>query len=56
MNKLLKNSPAEHLSGKADLVTASYTKETVALISSVYFIVYASGQLVKGIIGDIVNP
>lgn len=38
------------------LKTASYTKESIALISSVYFIVYASGQLVNGIIGDIVKP
>lgn len=38
------------------LETASYTKKTIALMSSVYFIVYASGQLVNGIIGDIVKP
>ena len=38
------------------LKTASYTKESIALISSVYFLVYASGQLVNGIIGDIVKP
>ncbi len=38
------------------LKTASYTKESIALFSSVYFIVYASGQLINGIIGDIVKP
>ena len=33
-----------------------YTKESVALLSSVYMIVYAAGQLVNGFIGDVLRP
>ena len=34
----------------------SYTKESVALLSSVYMLVYAGGQLVNGFIGDVLKP
>ena len=38
------------------LGTGQYTKEHVGLLSSVYLFVYAAGQLVNGIIGDMINP
>ncbi len=33
-----------------------YTKDFLGLLSSVYMITYAAGQLVNGIMGDILNP
>jgi sugar phosphate permease len=33
-----------------------YTKEYVALLSSVYMIAYAAGQLFNGVLGDIFKP
>ncbi len=33
-----------------------YTEESVALLSSVYMIVYAAGQLVNGFLGDYLRP
>lgn len=38
------------------LENGDFTKEFIATMSSVYMIVYASGQLVNGIIGDIIKP
>jgi len=38
------------------LETGKFTKEFIGLLSSTYFIVYASGQLLNGILGDIFNP
>lgn len=38
------------------LKSGVYTEEYLALLASVYMIVYASGQLVNGIIGDYVKP
>ena len=38
------------------LNTAEYTEESAALLSSVYMIVYAAGQLVNGTIGDYLKP
>lgn len=38
------------------LATGLYTKEYIGLLSSLYFLVYAAGQLVNGIIGDIISP
>jgi len=38
------------------LESGEYTAEFIGLLSSVYFIVYASGQLVNGLVGDMVNP
>ena len=38
------------------LESGEYTAESIGLLSSVYFIVYASGQLVNGLVGDMVNP
>lgn len=38
------------------LENGDFTKEFIAAMSSVYMIVYASGQLVNGIIGDIIKP
>ncbi len=37
---------------KSDL----FTKEFIGVLSSVYFLVYAAGQMVNGILGDILNP
>ena len=36
--------------------TGLYSKEYLALLSSTYMIVYASGQLLNGIIGDYIKP
>jgi sugar phosphate permease len=38
------------------LATGEYTSEFVGLLSSVYFLVYAIGQLVNGFVGDMINP
>ena len=38
------------------LKSGVYTEEYLALLASVYMIVYASGQLVNGIVGDYVKP
>ncbi len=38
------------------LSTGTFTKEAVALLSSVYMAFYAGGQLVNGFIGDILEP
>ena len=38
------------------LKNAFYSKEYVALLSSVYMIAYAAGQLLNGVLGDIVKP
>ena len=38
------------------LKSGEYTAEFIGLLSSVYFIVYASGQLVNGLVGDMINP
>lgn len=38
------------------LETGRYTKEYIGLLSSLYFLVYAAGQLVNGVIGDMINP
>ena len=36
--------------------TGEYTAEWIGTLSSVYFLVYAMGQLVNGLIGDRINP
>ena len=36
--------------------TGEYTAEFIGTLSSVYFLVYAIGQLVNGLIGDSINP
>ncbi len=36
--------------------TGAYTTEFIGTLSSVYFLVYALGQLVNGLIGDSINP
>lgn len=38
------------------LENADFTKEFIASMSSVYMIVYAAGQLINGVIGDIIKP
>ncbi|MDD6736155.1 MAG: hypothetical protein PUE13_07585, partial [Clostridiales bacterium] len=38
------------------LETGDFSKEFIATMSSTYMIVYALGQLVNGIIGDIIKP
>lgn len=38
------------------LETKTFTKEFIAAMSSIYMIVYASGQLINGIIGDTIKP
>jgi len=38
------------------LETGIFTKEIVGTLSSVYFLVYAIGQLINGVIGDKVKP
>ena len=38
------------------LKTGEYTAEFIGLLSSVYFTVYALGQLVNGVAGDMINP
>lgn len=38
------------------LETGAFTKEFIGTLSSVYFLVYAIGQLVNGRIGDVVKP
>ncbi len=38
------------------LETGEYTSEFIGLLSSVYFLVYAIGQLVNGLIGDMISP
>ena len=40
----------------AMLGTGEYTAEFIGLLSSVYFLVYAAGQLVNGLIGDMIRP
>lgn len=44
------------VSTPAMLETGKFTKEFVGTLSSVYFLIYAVGQLINGIIGDIVKP
>lgn len=36
--------------------SGTYTEEYLALLASVYMVVYAAGQIINGIIGDIVKP
>ena len=36
--------------------SGTYTAEFIGTLSSVYFLVYAMGQLVNGLIGDSINP
>ena len=38
------------------LKTGEYTAEFVGLLSSVYFLIYAAGQLINGFVGDMINP
>ena len=38
------------------LETGTYTKEYIGILSSLYFLVYAGGQLINGITGDIIDP
>ena len=38
------------------LKTGAYTAEFIGLLSSVYFLVYAAGQLVNGVAGDMISP
>lgn len=38
------------------LNSTSYTKEYLALLSSVYMIAYAAGQLLNGVLGDMFKP
>ena len=38
------------------LATGMYTKEYIGLLSSVYFLLYAGGQLINGVIGDMIAP
>ncbi len=38
------------------LEEGNFTKEFVGTLSSVYFLLYAIGQLINGIIGDVVKP
>ena len=40
----------------AMLATGDYTSEFLGLLTSVYFLVYASGQLINGMIGDTISP
>ena len=40
----------------AILNDTSYTKEYIALLSSVYMIAYAAGQLLNGVLGDVFKP
>lgn len=44
------------VSTPAMLATGQFTKEIVGTLSSVYFLVYAIGQLINGTIGDRVKP
>ena len=38
------------------LETGKYTVEHIALMSSVYMLFYAIGQLINGILGDMLSP
>ena len=38
------------------LQSGEYTTEFIGLLSSVQFLVYAAGQLVNGVVGDMINP
>ena len=38
------------------LKTGEYTAEFIGLLSSVYFLVYAIGQLINGLVGDMIRP
>ncbi len=38
------------------LLTGEYTKEYIGLLSSLFFLFYAIGQLINGFIGDIIKP
>ena len=38
------------------LLTEEYTAEFIGVLSSVYFLMYAFGQLINGFVGDVVNP
>ena len=38
------------------LLSGNYTEEGVALLSSIYMIFYAGGQLVNGFLGDMLSP
>ena len=44
------------VSSPAMVESGLYTKDFLGLLSSVYMITYAAGQLVNGIMGDILNP
>ena len=38
------------------LLSGNYTEEGIALLSSIYMIFYAGGQLVNGFLGDMLSP
>ena len=38
------------------VAAGSYDKEYIALLSSLYMVAYAAGQLLNGVLGDIVDP
>lgn len=44
------------VSTPAMLETGKFTKELVGTLSSIYMIAYAVGQLINGVVGDIVKP
>lgn len=44
------------VSTPAMLETGKFTKELVGTLSSIYMIAYAVGQLINGVIGDIIKP
>ncbi len=44
------------VSTPAMLETGKFTKEFVGTLSSIYMIAYAVGQLINGVVGDIVKP
>lgn len=44
------------VSTPAMLETGKFTKELVGTLSSIYMIAYAVGQLINGVVGDIIKP
>ena len=38
------------------LQAGAFTKEFIGLLASAYMLAYASGQLINGVVGDIVKP
>lgn len=38
------------------LIDGNHTSEFIGVLSSVYFLMYAFGQLINGFLGDIINP